>query len=116
MERPRRSGQGDAVFSWDQDLTAVFPDECKEFEDQMHGGFNEDTETGMVYTGIPGAGLFSISPDLRTWKRLGTDNRLKKNIHGLVVFKHKGQTLIAAALNQDQLVLILTLDGEVKQV
>lgn len=104
------------MFSWDQDLTAVFPEECKEFEDHMHGGFNEDQETGVIYTGIPGAGLYSVSPDLQTWTRLGTDDRLKKNIHGLVVFKHKSETLIAAALNQEQLVLILTLHGEVKQV
>ena len=48
----------------------------------MHGGFNEDPETGMVFTGIPGAGLFSISKDLKSWTKLGTDERLKSNIHG----------------------------------
>ena len=31
----------------------------------MHGGFNEDPKTGIVYTGIPGYGLCAISPDLK---------------------------------------------------
>ena len=81
----------------------------------MHGGFNEDPKTGIVYTGIPGYGLCSISPDLKTWTRLGTDERLRGNIHGIVVFEHKGQTNIAVAQNEDQRVLIIGLDGEVKQ-
>ena len=51
----------------------------------MHGGFNEDAKTGIVYTGIPGWGLCSISPDLTTWTKLGDDKRLKGNIHGIVV-------------------------------
>jgi hypothetical protein len=110
------SGQGGAVFSWDEGLTAAFPAECRELEKDMHGGFNEDLETGIVYTGIPGVGFYSISPDLREWTKLGTDERLRCNIHGLVVFKHKGETLIAAALNTDQEVLILDLQGTVKQV
>ena len=35
------SGQGNACFSWSQELTAAFPDEAKQFEKDMHGGFNE---------------------------------------------------------------------------
>ena len=31
----------------------------------MHGGFNEDPKTGIVYTGITGYGLCAISPDLK---------------------------------------------------
>jgi len=109
------SGQGDFVFSWEQELTAKFPEEARPFEKDMHGGFNENAKTGVVYTGIPGAGLFAISPDLATWTRLGTDERLKANIHGLVVFEHKGQTLIACAQNEQARVLLLSLDGEVLQ-
>jgi hypothetical protein len=109
------TGQGDAVFSWDEHLTDVFPAECLPFQKDMHGGFNEDVETGIVYTGIPGAGLFSISQDLKTWTSLGTDERLKGNIHGIVVFKHDGETQIAVAQNDDQRVLIIGIDGTVKQ-
>lgn len=109
------TGQGEAVFSWDQDLTACFPEAAKPFEKNMHGGFNEDSDTGIVYTGIPGCGLFSISCDLKTWTPLGTDDRLKSNIHGLVVFKHGGKTLIAAAQNDAQRVLIIGLDGTIVQ-
>ena len=61
------------------------------FEPKMHGGFNEDPETGIVYTGIPGYGLCSISPDLTQWTVIGTDERLKDNIHGIVFFVHKGE-------------------------
>lgn len=48
------TGQGDAVFSWEQTLTKAFPVDAKPFEKDMHGGFNEDPKTGIVYTGIPG--------------------------------------------------------------
>ena len=54
------SGQGAFVFSWDQELTAAFPEDAKKHEPRMHGGFNEDPETGIVYTGIPGYGLCSL--------------------------------------------------------
>ena len=91
------TGQGDFVFSWDEDLTAAFPEEAVEFEPGMHGGFNEDPETGIVYTGIPGYGLCAISADLKQWTRLGTDERLKDNIHGIVFFVHKGKKHLAIA-------------------
>ena len=48
-------------------------------------GFNEDPDTGIVYTGVPGFGLCRISPDLKKWERIGSDERLKGNIHGIVV-------------------------------
>eukprot|EP00747_Dinoflagellata_sp_TGD_P039113 gnl/TRDRNA2_/TRDRNA2_140070_c0_seq2.p1 gnl/TRDRNA2_/TRDRNA2_140070_c0~~gnl/TRDRNA2_/TRDRNA2_140070_c0_seq2.p1 ORF type:complete len:333 (-),score=57.54 gnl/TRDRNA2_/TRDRNA2_140070_c0_seq2:103-1101(-) len=94
----------------------MMPSEAREHEKKMHGCFNEDPETGTVYTGIAGYGLVSISRDLRTWKKLGEDPRLKKNMHGLVVFKHKGETLIAAAQEGAQQVLILGLDGDIRQI
>ena len=78
----------------------------------MHGGFNEDPETGIIYTGIPGYGLCSISPDLTKWRTIGTDERLKNNIHGIVFFVHKGQKLIAIA-QEGKRVLVLTLDGKI---
>eukprot|EP00039_Didymoeca_costata_P020281 m.340729 g.340729 ORF g.340729 m.340729 type:complete len:435 (-) comp19489_c0_seq1:69-1373(-) len=109
------TGQGDAIFSWDKGLTDCFPSDAKPFERDMHGGFNEDEETGIVYTGIPGYGLCAISPDLKTWKRIGTDERLKANIHGIVIFKHKGVTNIAVAQNTEARILIIGLDGKVKQ-
>ena len=111
------SGQGEAVFSWSEELTAALPSEARKFEKDMHGGFNEDAETGNVYTGIPGAGLYRISPDLKTWTKIGGDKRLEDNIHGIVVFKEEstGLTQIAVAQNNAQRVLILNLDGSVKQ-
>jgi len=109
------TGEGKAVFSWDQELTAAFPADAKQFEHKLHGGFNEDADTGIVYTGIPGYGLCSISPDLKSWTKLGSDERLKGNIHGIVVFKHKGSTYIAVAQNEDSRVLVVGLDGNVLQ-
>jgi hypothetical protein len=81
----------------------------------LHGGFNEDPATGIVYTGIPGYGLCQISPDLKTWTKLGTDERLKGNCHGIVVFTHNGETNIAVAQNEQNRILIVGLDGTVKQ-
>lgn len=106
------TGQGEFIFSWDQELTAAFPEDALEFESGMHGGFNEDPETGIVYTGIPGYGLCSISPDLTKWNTLGTDARLKDNIHGIVFFIHKGIKHLAIA-QEGKRVLVLTLDGTV---
>lgn len=106
------TGQGDFVFSWDEALTAAFPKDAQEFEPKMHGGFNEDPETGVVYTGIPGYGLCSISSDLTKWTTLGTDERLKDNIHGIVFFVHKGVKHLAVAQNNER-VLVLTLDGKI---
>ena len=106
------TGQGDFVFSYDEGLTDAFPKEAQEFEPQMHGGFNEDPETGIVYTGIPGYGLCSISADLTNWNTIGTDERLKDNIHGIVFFVHKGVKHLAVAQNGKR-VLVLKLDGTV---
>ena len=119
------SGQGRAVFEWEEDLTSCFPEAARPFEKDMHGGFNEDPATGIVYTGIPGYGLCSISPDLRTWKRIGEEEGgdekkdsavLAENIHGLVVFEHGGEKLLALAQNNAEQVVIVTLDGTVRQV
>ncbi|RAJ12283.1 NHL repeat-containing protein [Arenibacter echinorum] len=106
------TGQGEFIFSWDQELTAAFPKDAHEFEPGMHGGFNEDPETGIVYTGIPGYGLCAISPDLTKWSTLGTDQRLKDNIHGIVFFVHKGKKYLAVA-QEGKRVLVLTLDGTI---
>lgn len=106
------TGQGDFVFSWDEGLTDAFPKAARKFEAAMHGGFNEDPETGIVYTGIPGYGLCSISADLKTWTVLGTDERLKDNIHGITFFVHKGQKHLAVAQNNKR-VLVLNIDGTI---
>lgn len=106
------TGQGEYIFSWDEELTGAFPKEAHEFEPGMHGGFNEDPETGIVYTGIPGYGLCSISPDLTKWSTIGTDQRLKDNIHGIVFFVHKGKKYLAVA-QEGKRVLVLTLDGRI---
>ncbi len=107
-----KTGQGDYVFSWDQELTAAFPEAAHEFEPGMHGGFNEDPETGIVYTGIPGYGLCAISADLTKWSLIGNDARLKDNIHGIVFFIHKGKKYLAVA-QEGKRVLVLTLDGKI---
>ena len=111
----KTTGQADMVFAWDEGLTAALPEAARPHEPKMHGGFNEDVETGIVYTGIPGYGLCKISPDLKTWTKIGDDPRLAWNVHGIVVFKHNGQKLIALANNNNQRVLIVDLDGNVKQ-
>ena len=110
MQAKLVTGQGEYIFSWEEELTAAFPEEAHEFEPGMHGGFNEDPETGIVYTGIPGFGLCTISPDLTTWTTLGTDERLKDNIHGIVFFVHKGEKYLAVA-QEGKRVLVMTLGG-----
>ena len=56
------------------------------------------------------------SPDLRSgFRKIGTDPRLQGNIHGIVVFKHKGKSKIALAQSDDQRVLMVSMDGNVEQ-
>lgn len=107
------SGQAAMQFSWDQELTARFPLDAAEFESKMHGGFSEDPQTGIVYTGIPGYGLCSISPDLQQWQRIGNDARLKSNIHGICFFVHHGEKRLALAQNKAARILIVDLSGQV---
>jgi hypothetical protein len=47
--------------------------------------------------------------------RIGDDERLKGNIHGIVFFVHGGEKYLAVAQNSDERVLILQLNGVVKQ-
>lgn len=100
------------VFSWDQELSNSFPVDAKPFEAKMHGGFTEDPKTGVVYTGIPGYGLCKISPDLKTWTKIGRDDRLKDNIHGITFFEHKAKKHLAVAQNGNR-VLVLDLEGNI---
>ena len=109
------TGQGNAVFSWESTLTGAFPDCAKKYEKDLHGGFSEDSATGVVYTGIPNYGLCTISPDLKTWTKIGTDPRLKDNCHGICVFKFENQTFVALAQNEKARILICQLDGTVLQ-
>ncbi|MCK5442964.1 MAG: hypothetical protein KAJ23_13830, partial [Maribacter sp.] len=46
------------------------------------------------------------------WKTIGTDARLKDNIHGIVFFVHKGEKYLAVA-QEGKRVLVLTLDGAI---
>ena len=54
----------------------------------MHGGSNEDPETGIVYMGT-WIWTSAIGQDLASWT-LVTDERLKDNIDDIVFFVHKG--------------------------
>lgn len=99
-------------FLWDKELSNAFPEAARTFEPNMHGGFTEDPETGLVYTGIPGYGLCEISADLKTWKKIGSDDRLKDNIHGIVFFVHEGKKHLAVAQNGKR-VLVLDLQGHI---
>lgn len=110
---PLITGQDAMQFSWDRELTDCFPDDARPFEPRMHGGFNEDPQTKIIYTGIPQYGLCEISPDLKEWKRIGTSKLLKANIHGIDFFVHHGEKRLALAQNNSSRVLIVDLDGEV---
>ena len=109
------TGQGDLVFSFDKALPSKFPDAAKSHEKKMHGGFTEDPRTGIVYTGIPGYGLCSISADLKEWKKLGKDKRLTGTIHGQVFFIHNKVARLALAQPSDKRILITDLSGKILQ-
>jgi len=109
------TGQGDFVFSFDESLTSALPEAALPHEKKMHGGFNEDPETNIVYTGIPGYGLCAISADLKSWSKLGDDERLLGTIHGLVFFVHNNEKRLAMAFPSAKYILIADIEGNVLQ-
>ena len=109
------TGQGPFRFSFDEVLTGALPEAALPHEKKMHGGFNEDSDTGIVYTGIPGYGFCAISADLKTWTKLGDDERLLGTIHGLVFFVHNGEKRLALAFPLGKYILIVDIEGNILQ-
>jgi hypothetical protein len=112
------SGQGAFKFSVRQDLS-VLPKRALPYETHLHGGFAIDARTGRgeIYYGMPGCGIVKVSADLTKQEVLRTDNRFDKiNFHSTKIFSFEGKESLYLASDSDEKVVILSLDGELKEV
>jgi hypothetical protein len=114
----KKSGQAPFVFTFCEDLHAV-PQKALDLEIKLHGGFAVDRRPGHghAYYGMPGHGLIKISPDLTGQETIELPGELKPlNFHSTKLGTFDGEPRLFLPANEDALVAVLTLDGELEYV
>ena len=94
----------------------VLPDVTLPCEVNLHGTFATDRREGFgqLYYGMPGCGILRIDPDLSTQDLITIPDKLKPmNFHSTKLAEFDGQWRLFLPANNDELVVILTLDGEI---
>jgi hypothetical protein len=81
------------------------PPTAQVYESSMHGGWAE-APNGKMYTAIPNAGLYEISPG-GTWTLLSSDTKLQKNVHAFHFFTHSSTEWLVAVQDVDHRVLFI---------
>ncbi len=115
MTTERTSGQDPFVFAHREDLSTL-PLAAREQEVNLHGGFAIDARSdfGHIYYGMPGVGIMRIDPDLGKQEVIGLPDTLGPlNFHGTKIGTFDGKRRLFLAANSDEMVVVLTLDGEV---
>ena len=113
MDSAKTSGQGDFVFALREDLYSL-PSAAREYEVDMHGGFAEDTQNGQIYYGMPGCGIMRVDADLRKQEIITLPDELTPlNFHATKIADFDGNRRLIMPANNDEMVAVLTLDGEV---
>lgn len=111
----RTSGQAPFAFAYRADLRAV-PPAAHEFEVNLHGGFAVDKRPGrgQVFYGMPGCGLMRVSPDLSRQEIIALPPELTPvNFHSTKIGEFDGQTRLFLAANNDAMVAVVTLEGDI---
>ena len=114
----RTSGQAPFVFSHRDDLHSL-PEKAQQLEVNLHGGFAVDNrpEYGQAYYGMPGHGLVKISPDMTRQETIELPESLKPlNFHSTKVGMFDGRMMVFLPANNDALVAVLSLDGELEHL
>lgn len=115
MRSDKVSGQAPFVFAHRPDLSTL-PAAAQEFEVNLHGGFARDTRPGFgqVYYGMPGCGIMRLDADLQSQSIVKLPEALTPlNYHSTKIGDFDGQQRLILAANNDQQVIVLTLDGAV---
>jgi len=115
MTSEKTSGQDPFVFTHRKDLS-VLPSGAREQEVNLHGGFAIDDRPGHghIYYGMPGAGIMRIDPDLQKQEIIGLPDELTHvNFHGTKLGTFDGKRRLFLSANGEEMVVVLTLDGEV---
>ena len=115
MTSEKRSGQDPFVFVHRKDLYNL-PSAAQEQEVNLHGGFAVDAEygEGQIYYGMPGCGIIRIDADLQKQEIISLpDDLTSLNFHGTKIGEIDGTRRLFLPANNDEMVVVLTLDGEV---
>ena len=115
MSSDSRSGQAPFEFSYRGDLRSL-PDSVLENEVDLHGGFalDERPDFGHIYYGMPGSGILRIDPDMKKQELIVLpDNLTPLNFHSTKMGVFDGKRRLFLAANNDEMVAVITLDGEV---
>jgi hypothetical protein len=112
----RKSGQPPFAFTYRDDLRNL-PATALENESKLHGGFAIDPRAGFghLYYGMAGCGLLRISPDLTTQEIIELPPQFQGvNFHSTKIGTVEGQPRLFLPANNNEMVAIVTLDGDVK--
>ena len=115
MSSVKTSGQDPFAFALREDLYTL-PATAQEHEVDLHGGFAVDARYGygQIYYGMPGCGIMRIDADLRRQDIIGLpDDLTPLNFHGTQLGEIDGNRRLFLPANNDELVVVLTLDGDV---
>ncbi len=112
----RQSGQTPFVFRYREDLRNL-PSAALENETKLHGGFAVDRRPGFghLYYGMAGCGLLRISPDLTRQEVIELPPQYQNvNFHSTKIGNFEGKPRLFLPANNEALVAIVTLDGDVE--
>ncbi|MCC6455852.1 MAG: hypothetical protein IT328_12950 [Caldilineaceae bacterium] len=111
-----QSGQNPFSFIYRDDLRNL-PAMALAHESKLHGGFAVDRRPGYghLYYGMAGCGLLRISPDLITQEIIDLPPDLQTvNFHSTKIGEFEGKPRLFLPANNDAMVAIVTLDGDVE--
>ncbi len=115
MSPDKLSGQGSFAFAHRPDLASL-PAAAREYEAKLHGGFAVDTRPGQgqIYYGMPGCGLMRVEPDLQQQAIIRLPDELTPlNYHSTKLGQFDGKQRLFLAANNDEKVIVLSLEGAV---
>ena len=114
----QKSGKVPFEFIHRKDLH-VLPDSVHANEVNLHGGFAADrrVDFGHLYYGMPGSGILKIDPSLNKQELIKLPEKFSPmNFHSTKIGQFDGTWRLFLSANNDALVAVVTLDGDVEFV
>lgn len=114
MSSQKRSGSQPFTFAYRDDLSTI-PTLALEYEVNLHGSFATDSrpDMGHIYYGMPDCGILRIDPDLKQQELIQLPDKIKPmNFHSTKIGEFDGKQRIFLAANNDEMVAVISLDGQ----
>jgi hypothetical protein len=115
MRPEKLSGQAPFVFTNRPDLLTL-PPAARDYEVKLHGGFAVDSRPsyGQIYYGMPGCGIMRVAADLQHQEIIRLPDELRPlNFHSTKLGQFDGNWRLFLSANNDEKVVVLTLDGKI---